>query len=377
MVEKLFLVLDLDSTLNLATVMDREILQKSLASKAWKALLYHRYPSSSFPYWWDGITLTDELTDMIVAAQTFAAILKLIKKPRVLLLDLLHAICESYPTHTQHPNEKDNVQLVCRQHTDSPHNILGWGLLLLEEVEATLGTTEQSIQSIEIKTLRGPILAAIHSRMSRQLEEVTSVSITCVDLENTKSAQAFYTLMQAKPFGLCYLKVHGPIGRDGWEMVSKAMELETERQSFVQTCKAGLTEGRKEDLRAIWEAADTFWICKTFEGVREGLVDVVIVDKYPRGGWDRLEQIMDMTQDEFQAELLKQYEYDDSDEEADGEIGEEEDGEAEEESGEEIDYEEAEETEERGEEEDEEKGDLDEQEDEEAEEEGEDQIQDK
>ena len=159
--------------------------------------------------------------------------------------------------------------------------------------------------------------------------------------------------------------------------MSKAMELETGRQSFVQTCKAGLTEGRKEDIRAIWEAADTFWICKTFEGVREGLVDVVIVDKYPRGGWDRLEQIMDMTQDEFQAELLKQYEYDDSDEEADGEIGEEEDGEAEEESGEEIDYEEAEETEERGEEEDEEKEDLDEQEDEEAEEEGEDQIQDK
>ena len=166
LVEKLFSVLDLESTLSLARVIDQKILQQSMNSKVWKALLDHSYPSSSLPYWWDGKKLTDELREMIVAARNFAAILKLMKKPRVLLLDLLHSICESYPSE----NQDDNIQLVCHQHDDS-HDILGWGVLLLEEAEGTLGTREQSIKLIEIETLREPILSALGSRMSRQLEE--------------------------------------------------------------------------------------------------------------------------------------------------------------------------------------------------------------
>ena len=201
LVEKLFLVLDLDSTLNLARVMDREILQQSLASKVWKALLYHSYPSSSFPYWWDGITLTDELTltDMIVAAQTFAAILKLMTQAddqRANMLDLLDTICKRNPPDVGSESPFRKVTISCLNHPDS-HQVFLEDFFLLEAIEGALGTSEQKAISSTGCFLDGSSLSALSSRLARQQEKLTLLGFGFLDVRSLESAQAFKTLMQA------------------------------------------------------------------------------------------------------------------------------------------------------------------------------------
>ena len=75
-------------------------------------------------------------------ARKLASILKIMKTPKALLMDALHVICETDPW-----DSTDQLELTCPNHTE-PHSVSGWGFILLEEMEATLGTTEQSIRSV-------------------------------------------------------------------------------------------------------------------------------------------------------------------------------------------------------------------------------------
>ena len=67
--------------------------------------------------------------------------MKIMKTPKALLLDALHVTCETDPW-----DSTDQLELICPSHTE-PQSVSSWGFNLLEEMEATLGTTEQSIRS--------------------------------------------------------------------------------------------------------------------------------------------------------------------------------------------------------------------------------------
>ena len=127
LVEKLFSTLDLDSTLSLALVMNKEILKRGMTPKVWSGL----------------VSLSDDLDpdDTLDVARNLASILKIMKMPKALLLDALHVICETDPW-----DSTDQLELIYPNHSE-PHSVSGWGFILMEEMEATLGTTEQSIRS--------------------------------------------------------------------------------------------------------------------------------------------------------------------------------------------------------------------------------------
>ena len=141
LLEKLFSTLDLDSTLSLARVMNKDILKRSMAPKVWDSLVRQNLdvkgyiPEGNFDQHDESRRYT------LDATQKLASILKIMKTPKALLLDALHVICETDPW-----DSTDQLELICPSHTE-PHSVSGWGFILLEEMEAALGTTEQSIRS--------------------------------------------------------------------------------------------------------------------------------------------------------------------------------------------------------------------------------------
>ena len=140
LLERLFSTLDLDSTLSLARVMNKEILKRGMTPKVWSGLVRDSFLGSK-----QAITRRrddHDPDDALYVAQKLASILKIMKTPKALLLDALHVICETDPW----VYETELLELICPNHSE-PHHVSGWGFILLEEMEATLGTTEQSIRS--------------------------------------------------------------------------------------------------------------------------------------------------------------------------------------------------------------------------------------
>ena len=134
LVEKLFSTLDLDSTLSLALVMNKEILKRGMTPMVWSGLVRESFL----------ISLSDDLDldDTLDVARNLASILKIMKMPKALLLDALHVICE-----TDLWDSTDELQVTCPSHSE-PHSVSGCGFILMEEMEAILQTTEQSIRSV-------------------------------------------------------------------------------------------------------------------------------------------------------------------------------------------------------------------------------------
>ena len=243
LVARLFSELDHESVLNLARVVDKDVLKESLTSKVWKKII-----SDNCPYKDDDL----EMEEKHVVMRNLAAILKLLKTPSDLLLDLLDVICERFPSNV--------VTLVCPRHPDSHHVSVG-GFLLLEEVEKFLGTAELGIQSLEVSVLSKEHLNALASRISRQQDVVASVSIGfLIDLDTDDGAESFYTLLSSQAIQVnkvrkLALVLGESIGEKGWAALAKAIQAQPLLVNQVICSRSILAKGREEDVKKVWEAA--------------------------------------------------------------------------------------------------------------------------
>ena len=220
LMECVFKFLSLKSTLNLARVLDKDILKKSLSSKAWSKLVKHSCPSNDKDFYlagWQG-EITRELQVKVEKVRDFAAMLRLLKTPKVFQSKLLNFICAKFPSVLKGDR---GIQVVGPGVADSKM-VSSFRFLLLEEVKGVLGTTEMSISSMRMFNLVEPFLSAIGSRMTRQLLPVTSASIEMIQILDENSVQAFDGLMHIQQTTNMCLRVRGNIGRAGWEMVVKA-----------------------------------------------------------------------------------------------------------------------------------------------------------
>ena len=255
LLETLFSWIDLESTLNLARVMDKEDFQSGITSKVWNKLVRCNCPvdksgrlfGSFPPFHGDNL----ELQEAQQAVKNLATILKLMGQPKDLLLDLLDLICEGLPPLVDVVTNQ--LQIVCPRHPE-PHNVSPAGFLLLEQVESVLGSTEHRIQSMDVGVLSESILSAIISRMTRQQDPVASIRIRHrITIETEKGASAFHTLMsgQVEQVDTVTLEVKGSIGEDGWGVVAKALQLKPDLVDWIWTSKPSLTEGKKDDVKKI------------------------------------------------------------------------------------------------------------------------------
>ena len=329
LLETLFSWIDLESTLNLARVMDKEDFQSGITSKVWNKLVRCNCPvdksgrlfGSFPPFHGDNL----ELQEAQQAVKNLATILKLMGQPKDLLLDLLDLICEGLPPLVDVVTNQ--LQIVCPRHPE-PHNVSPAGFLLLEQVESVLGSTEHRIQSMDVGVLSESILSAIISRMTRQQDPVASIRIRHrITIETEKGASAFHTLMsgQVEQVDTVTLEVKGSIGEDGWGVVAKALQLKPDLVDWIWTSKPSLTEGKKDDVKKIWDTVgiqgvELYQTASDVENV--GSTWGFSVEK-PDDDWERLEQILDLSEAEFAALFEEAEEEDGEEEEGDTETGEE------------------------------------------------------
>jgi len=333
LLETLFSWLDLEAAFNLAQVVDKKSLQiGGITSKVWNKLIRSNcpvdvggrlfggflYDRDSFYTRYHGLKLQEARRAM----KKLATILKLMEQPKDLLLDFLDVICEGLPPLTHVVNQ---LQIVCPRHLQ-PHNVSTAGFLLLEEVEGVLGSSKQRIHSMEMAYLNEPTILAISSRMTRQQDPVTSIRIKYrVDIETEKGARAFHTLMsgQIEQGDTFPLWVKGSLGAGGWEAVAKALQLQPGLVHSISTSNRGLAEGKKDDIKNIWDTAglEGFVLYQTSSDMDW---DWGYHVTKPDDDWERLEQILYMSEAEFAAKIKEaQEEEEREEEEGDPETGEE------------------------------------------------------
>ena len=313
--ERLVLFLDPASLLHLAqsNVMDKEILQNSLTSKAWSKLV--RHSSLSLKLEFEEIGEFEEKQEDV---KIFVKILHFMKREELspFLMALLDLICESHPGNS--------VEIICPCRPE-PHSISRDAFLLLEQVEGAFGTTEQSLKSIgfEYTPLCDNMLLATGSRMSRQKREtVTSIEWNCLFVYDKRSVEAFITLLQAKTVAMEVLDVsEAELGEEDWQALAGALRGKHEiRFNQVYISRQDLTNGM-DSIKDIWDATTHGF--DVFNTTGYQTVDKSEYDW--EQAWMRLKQIADMTEEEWYAECQFE-EGEESEEDNDGEDGDEEGG---------------------------------------------------
>ena len=187
--------------------------------------------------------------------QEFAAILRLLKTPKVFQSKLLNSICAKFPSVLKGDR---GIQVVGPGVADSKL-VSSFRFLLLEEVEGVLGTTEMSISSMRMYNLVEPVLSALGSRMTRQLLPVTSASIEIIQILDENSVQAFDGLMHIQQTINMCLRVRENIGRAVWEMVAKAIKHLLGLIWAVIVPREALVEASRVDINSIWDALEIFF----------------------------------------------------------------------------------------------------------------------
>ena len=118
------------------------------------------------------------------------------------------------------------------------------------------------------------------------------------------------------------LRVKGSLGDEGWEAVAKAIQLQPGLVRYISTSKPCLAEGKKDDIKIIWDTVGLVGFV-----LHQSTSDVAVGWDYdvtkPDDDWDRLEQILDMSEAEFVATIKEVEDEDGEEEEGDPETGEE------------------------------------------------------
>ena len=136
---------------------------------------------------------------------------------------------------------------------------------------------------------------------------MTSAEVNIAEIHDKKSAQGFHQLMQVPHDQIMNLSVQGMIGTEGWELVAEAIKLQPEAVRLVVTSKEVLIGVGRAVFRDIWnslgisEETFIFYIYKTAK-VKVISFNCVKISK-GRNGWAELERILNMSEEQFGAEL--------------------------------------------------------------------------
>ena len=269
-------------------VVDKKVLKNSLSSKIWAGLIKRS------SYGEGGVLLVGDVKNLV-------AILKFLKleESGSFLLPLLHHICEGSPALAR----ARCVTLNCPGH-EEPRTVSFHSFLLLEEVESSFGTSIQSIEKVLVVyplTLDEPHLSALSSRIMRQENPVASIIIGVGRLGGgLQSAQAFSILLQANQVHVRRLVVSEAIEEEGWRILARIIP-GTLGDIFVT--REGLAQGKREDIKHIWDAGCWFRIFKTLEDLQADIWEASLAVRKKDNNGRLLEQVMDMSEQEFSEEI--------------------------------------------------------------------------
>ena len=233
-------------------------------------------------------------------------ILKMLKDPVSLEMDLLLLICKRFPPF----NYVGQPQIVDVSHHLPPdqfctRSVSPVGFALLESVESSLGSTVQKIERIQDSCLGEPLLTAVSERAARQGRKIGKLNCGSVRCFTQEDAEAFFSLVDhCQSWTVHHLEVRGEVGSDGWGALRKAVCSPGAALHVVHASIRVMIEGRREDLRAIWETLSSHWTIN-YTG---GDFEEVLVKEGPgeednnKTGWGRLEGLMDREKEDKEEE---------------------------------------------------------------------------
>ena len=171
-------------------------------------------------------------------------------------MTFLEALCEKSPDR----DGWGSIQLAASGHKS--YSVTPLALRLLEEIETSLGSTLQEIESIEISSTiltANTVLPALASRVSRQKGVMTNMNIDAVYCRSKKNVDDLLVLTNKTLTGrLAYVDVRldAAEAEEGFSSLASALSPVSLQ---VQVVEIGLREAllaKRVDLRTIFESLD-------------------------------------------------------------------------------------------------------------------------
>ena len=289
------------SSSNLESQKDSVVLGVLQRPLVWNKLIERSLPGNQYETHEE-----DMLETMKTTVEFLTEILKTFNGPVSLEMDLLLFICKRFP-------QLNYGFYVRPQHVHLSHHLPPdqfWtrsvsplGFTLLESVESSLGTAKQKIERIQVDILREPWLSAFGGRASRQGRKIGEFKCWEAECDTKEIAEALFILLNhCQSWTVRRLGVEEGVGPDGWKALREAIcsPGATRPLESVEAPLRVMIEGRREDLRAIWEAVAN-WIIVNDAGYNDHGKML-----YSEIGWRRLEVLMDMKKEVVEKDGLEE-----------------------------------------------------------------------
>ena len=252
LVSQLLTFLDLASTVHLANLLPL-VLQLLQRKSIWRDLIRRSIENFDQP---------DDYAEIMWIVDKLVDILKMLESPELLLLDVLHVICEIYEDFRR----EAEVILSCTCHSE--HRIEFVGFQILEMAEEKMGTSLQNVVECSLdKTLMRSIFGsfetftdvpdnelhhALVARLSRQTQQIRSLKIERFDLASRNGPSAIL-LQKCLTFQAeeLYLK---DLDEEDWSWLAKFLQ-EKEELYFnsISMARENIAKAKKEDLKTVWD----------------------------------------------------------------------------------------------------------------------------
>ena len=213
------------------------------------------------------------------------------------MLHLLEVICEKSPPEMDVPDhfgsvwKKGFIRVGCPQHPT--HTVSPLGFLLLEEVEGGFSSALQEVELVDFQHMPDLLVLGLGSRVQRQQGRMAEMHVVDTYCSNGNSVEAMSTLLQNCDPGhlnIGRLSVDD-IGYRGWAMLAKGFFAAPGCVLDIYASRKHMKEGRREDLRTIWESLTRDW---------DMLLSINIWPFHKADGeegWEALQQTLDATTD--------------------------------------------------------------------------------
>ena len=192
-------------------------------------------------------------------------ILKLVADPEPHLLELLHTICEKWE-HT------GSVQVSCNLHP-SGHKVDTDGFELLELVEATMGTTLQKVEEIDLGDLNEnlnsdfSLASALVARINRQSKPLQKAIINRVVLLANTGITA-NLLQNTQEWEVEAFLLQRDFGREGWSWLAGHIQRNKDALGVIHSSALVMARAKREDLKAVWDENQSceWWLLEHSRG---------------------------------------------------------------------------------------------------------------
>ena len=224
-------------------------------------------------------------------------------------LNLLELICERFPPLTAVSAFGQQCVSLNDFKISPGYSVSPLGFLLLEEVETSKRLADDHVVGVEIDNLVEPLLTVLSQRADIQEERVEILRIGTIVFNNDQDVMLFSTLFASTSYMVGgALDIGDDVGAEGWAELAKLLVEGDALWLFeginVWASRQAMVKSRREDLRTIWEASldggvedpveGTFWYVGI--GCGSDLAERTYRD------WERLVEIMEMTEEEWDGE---------------------------------------------------------------------------